>query len=56
MKNVEETIKELIEKVKTQTTELWNTIQEAKKSNIEVTVGLDNIYIEPIIKITKVLY
>lgn len=58
MKNVEKTTKELIEKVKTQTEQLWNTIQEAKKSNLIVRVGLDTNggKIVPEISITETVY
>lgn len=47
---------ELIEKVKNQTEELWNTIQEAKKSNLIVQVGFDDNLIKPHLKVFKELY
>lgn len=52
------TEQEIIEKVKKQTDELWNTIQEAKKSNIRVYVGLDDSFgrIKPEIKISSILF
>jgi hypothetical protein len=51
-----EDVEKLIERVKKQTEELWNTIQEAKKSNLEIRVGFDDSFIRPQLKITKVLY
>ena len=50
------TEEQLIEKVKQQTEELWNTIQEAKKSNLSITVGFDDNLIKPQLKVVKVLY
>lgn len=47
---------EIIEKAKQQTQELWNTIQEAKKSNLSITVGLEDSFAKPYIKVFKVLY
>lgn len=48
--------KQIVEKVKTQTEQLWNTIQEAKKSNLIVQVGFDDYLIEPHLKVFKELY
>ncbi|WP_418263821.1 hypothetical protein [Flavobacterium faecale] len=53
MKNVEE---KLIEKLKLQTNELWQTIQEAKKSNLKVYVGFDDYRVCPEIVVTEVLF
>jgi hypothetical protein len=53
MQNAEE---KLIEKIKHQTEELWNTIQEAKKSNLKVHVGLDDLYTKPQLIISKELF
>lgn len=50
------TEEKLIEKLKQQTNELWQTIQEAKKSNLIVQVGFDDIYIKPELKIMEVKY
>lgn len=47
---------ELIERVKAQTEQLWNTIQEAKKSDIKIEDGFNNFSIRPELKILKVLY
>ena len=49
---------EIIEKVKQQTNELWQTIQEAKKSNLEIKVGLDDTFgrIIPEIRVTNILF
>ncbi|MFV8374464.1 hypothetical protein [Flavobacterium sp. LB1P71] len=49
---------EIIEKVKQQTDELWQTIQEAKKYNIRVYVGLDDTFgrVLPEIKISSILF
>ena len=47
---------ELIERVKTQSEQLWNTIQEAKKSNLNVQVGFNDNLIKPYLKIFKELY
>lgn len=46
----------LIEKVKQQTEELWQTIQEAKKSNLKIEVGFDENLIRPYLKVFKELY
>jgi hypothetical protein len=46
----------LIEKLKLQTNELWQTIQEAKKSNIEIRVGFDDNLTKRYLKLFKVLY
>ena len=46
----------IIKKVKTQAEDLWNTIQEAKKSNLKVSVGFDDSLIKPYLKIFKELY
>ena len=48
--------KQIVEKVKTQTEQLWNTIQEAKKSNLIVQVGFDDNLIKPYLKVFKELY
>ena len=56
MKNVEKDQSELIEKIKEQTEQLWNTIQEAKKSNLNVYVGFDDSYAKPQIKVTEDMY
>ncbi|GAQ50111.1 TPA: hypothetical protein ACT5CK_002451 [Flavobacterium psychrophilum] len=50
------TEEKLIERVKQQTEELWNTIQEAKKSNLKIQVGFHDFYVAPELKIFKVLY
>lgn len=47
---------EIIEKIKQQTEELWQTIQEAKKSNLEIRVGFDDNLIKPELKIMEVKY
>jgi hypothetical protein len=47
---------ELIEKIKAQVEELWNTIQEAKKDNLNVQVVFHNFYIKPEISISKELF
>ena len=52
----EETQTEIIQRVKDQTEALWNTIQEAKKSNLKVQVGFDDYYIKPKISITEDIY
>ena len=52
----EETQKEIIQRVKDQTEALWNTIQEAKKSNLKVQVGFDNSRVKPEIRITEDIY
>ncbi|WP_445908872.1 hypothetical protein [Yeosuana sp.] len=46
----------LIEKMKQQTEELWNTIQEAKKSNLKVQVGFDDYLVKPQLHISKDLF
>ena len=46
----------LIEKVKQQTEELWQTIQEAKKSNLKIEVGFSEHRVKPEIVITEVLF
>jgi hypothetical protein len=56
MKNETHKEDELIERVKTQSEQLWNTIQEAKKSNLNVQVGFDDNLIKPYLKIFKELY
>jgi hypothetical protein len=48
--------KELIEKIKYQTEELWNTIEEAKKYNLRVKVGFEDYLIRAELEIVKVLY
>lgn len=52
----EETQKEIIQRVKDQTEALWNTIQEAKKSNLKVQVGFDDSLVKPYLKVFKELY
>jgi hypothetical protein len=54
----DETLKEdeLIERVKTQTEQLWQTIQEAKKSNLNIQVGFHNFCTKPEINISKELF
>lgn len=52
----EETHEEIIEKIKEQTETLWNTIQEAKKSNLKVQVGFDDNLVKPYLKVLKELY
>jgi hypothetical protein len=52
----EMTEEKLIEKLKQQTNELWQTMQEAKKSNLTVQVGFDDIYTKPELKIMEVKY
>lgn len=49
------TEEKLIEKVKQQTEELWQTIQEAKKSNLKVHVGFNDNFIKPSLNISKTL-
>jgi hypothetical protein len=48
----------LIKKIKDQTEQLWNTIQEAEKANLEVSVGFYSNFgrVRPEIRIVKVLY
>ena len=52
----EETQKEIIQRVKDQTEALWNTIQEAKKSNLKVQVGFDDSRVKPEIQISNILF
>ena len=52
----EETQKEIIQRVKDQTEVLWNTIQEAKKSNLKVQVGFDDSRVKPEIQISNILF
>lgn len=51
----EETI---IQKIKHQTKELWNTIQEAKKHNVEIDLSFNSTLgrTKPEIKISKMLF
>ncbi len=56
MKNETHKEDKLIERVRTQTEQLWNTIQEAKKSNLNIQVGFHNFYIKPEINISKELF
>ena len=53
MENVEE---KLIETVKQQAEELWQTIQEAKKSNLKIQVGFDDFWVKPKISISRDLF
>lgn len=46
----------LIEKIKQQTEELWQTIQEAKKSNLKIQVGFSDYRNRPEIEITKTVF
>ena len=46
----------IIEKVKNQTQELWETIQEAKKSNLKIEIGFYDFLTEPQIRIIKELF
>ena len=56
MKNENVKQDKLIERVKTQTEQLWNTIEEAKKSDIKVEIGFNSFSIKPELKIFKVLH
>jgi len=56
MKNETHKEEELIERVKTQTEQLWQTIQEAKESNIKIHIEFDDSRIRPGIEITKSVY
>jgi hypothetical protein len=47
---------EIIERVKTQTEQLWQTIQEAKKSNLKIQVGFEDYFIKPKISIMEDIY
>ncbi len=50
------TEEKLIEKLKQQTNELWQTIQEAKKSNLKIQVGFDDSLVKPYLRVFKELY
>lgn len=52
------TEEKLIEKLKHQTNKLWQTIQEAKKSNLKIQVGFDDSCgrIRPEIIVTNILF
>ena len=52
----EETQTEIIQRIKDQTEALWNTIQEAKKSNLKVQVGFDDSRVKPEIQISNILF
>jgi hypothetical protein len=47
---------EIIGKVKIQVEKLWDTIQEAKKSNLKIQVGFDDNLAKPYLKVFKELY
>ena len=49
-------LEKLIEKVKQQTEDLWQTIQEAKKSNLKVKVGFEDYLVRAELEIFKKLY
>ena len=49
-------IEELIQKVKQQSEDLWNTIKQAEKENLKVSVSFNDFQTKPFITVTNILF